>query len=422
MTHPALTTLSEEEKLFRDTVLGFARERVAPHVARMDEEGALDKSLLPGLFEMGLMGIEVPSEHGGAGGSFFDAILAIEALATVDPSVSVLVDVQNTLVLNAVLRWGSEAQKARYLPKMTSSWVGSYALSEASSGSDAFALKARAERKDGAWILNGRKLWITNASESSLFLVLATIDPSLGYKGITAFLVERDFPGFSVGKKENKLGIRASSTCELILEDCRVPEENVLGEVGKGYKIAIETLNEGRIGIGAQMLGLAQGAFDYSMRYMNERKQFGQTIASFQGVQFQYARVAMEIEAARLMVYNAARLKDAGKPFLKEAAMAKLFASEVAERTASLAVEFLGGVGFTREYPIEKLYRDAKIGKIYEGTSNLQLQTIAKIVQAEYGGRLAERGTPFPIHRRSCPHRGSRRRPPGRARSAPAGA
>jgi alkylation response protein AidB-like acyl-CoA dehydrogenase len=387
MTHPALTTLSEEEKLFRDTVLGFARERVAPHVSRMDEEGALDKSLLPSLFEMGLMGIEVPTEYNGAGGTFFDAILAVEALATVDPSVSVLVDVQNTLVLNAILRWGNEAQKARYLPRMTSSWIGSYALSEASSGSDAFALKARAVRKEGGWVLNGRKLWITNANESSLFLVLATVDPALGYKGITAFLVEREFPGFSVGKKENKLGIRASSTCELVLEDCFVPDENVLGEVGKGYKIAIETLNEGRIGIGAQMLGLAQGAFEYSVRYMNERKQFGQSIASFQGVQFQYARVAMEIEAARLMVYNAARLKDEGKPFLKEAAMAKLFASEVAERTASLAVEFLGGVGFTKEYPIEKFYRDAKIGKIYEGTSNLQLQTIAKIVQAEYGGK-----------------------------------
>lgn len=384
MTHAALTTLSEEEKMFRDSVLGFAKDRIAPHVARMDEEAALDKSLLPSLFEMGLMSIEVPSEHGGAGGSFFDAILAIEALATVDPSISVLVDVQNTLVLNALLRWGSEVQKSKYLPKMTSSWVGSYALSEASSGSDAFALKARAEKKDGHWILNGRKLWITNAGESSLFLVLATIDPSLGYKGITAFLVERGTPGFSIGKKENKLGIRASSTCELILEDCRIPEENVLGEIGKGYKIAIETLNEGRIGIGAQMLGLAQGAFDYAMRYMNERKQFGQTIASFQGVQFQYARLAMEIEAARLMVYNAARLKDAGQPFLKEAAMAKLFASEVAERSASLAVEFVGGVGFTKEYPVEKFYRDAKIGKIYEGTSNLQLQTIAKIVQAEY--------------------------------------
>jgi len=389
MTHPALTSLSDEEKLFRDTVLGFARERIGPHVARMDEEAALDKSLLPALFEMGLMAIEVPTEHGGGGGTFFDAILAIEALAMVDPSVSVLVDVQNTLVLNAILRWGSDAQKQKYLPKMASSWVGSYALSEASSGSDAFALKARATRKDGGWVLNGRKLWITNAGESSIFLVLATVDPALGYKGITAFLVEREFAGFSVGKREHKLGIRASSTCELVLEDCFVPDENVLGEVGKGYKIAIETLNEGRIGIGAQMLGLAQGAFEYSVRYMNERKQFGQSIASFQGVQFQYARVAMEIEAARLMVYNAARLKVAGQPFLKEAAMAKLFASEVAERTASLAVEFLGGVGFTKEYPMEKLYRDAKIGKIYEGTSNLQLQTIAKLVQAELGGKLA---------------------------------
>jgi butyryl-CoA dehydrogenase/short/branched chain acyl-CoA dehydrogenase len=333
---------------------------------------------------MGLMGIEVPTDHGGAGGSFFDAILAIEALATVDPSVSVLVDVQNTLVLNAILRWGSEAQKAKYLPKMTSSWVGSYALSEASSGSDAFALKARAERKDGRWVLNGRKLWITNAAESSLFLVLATVDPAQGYKGITAFLVERDFPGFSVGKKENKLGIRASSTCELILEDCEIPEENVLGEVGKGYKIAIETLNEGRIGIGAQMIGLAQGAFDYAMGYMLTREQFGEKLANFQGMQFQYADLAAQIEAARLLVYNAARLKDSGRPFLKEAAMAKLISNQTAERAASMAIEFCGGVGFTKEYPLEKFYRDAKIGQIYEGTSNMQRMTIAKQLVAEY--------------------------------------
>ncbi|RYE80908.1 MAG: acyl-CoA dehydrogenase [Myxococcales bacterium] len=388
MTPPAaLTMLSDEEKMFQKAVVDFARQRVAPHVSRMDEEASLDPALLPGLFELGLMGIEIPTEYGGAGGSFFDAILAVEALATVDPSVAVLVDVQNTLVLNAILRWGSDAQKQKYLPKMSSEWVGSYALSEASSGSDAFALKARAERKGDGWVLNGRKLWITNAAESSLFIVIANANPSQGYKGITAFLVERDTPGFSVGKKEHKLGIRASSTCELVLEDCVLPADAVLGEVGKGYKIAIETLNEGRIGIGAQMVGLAQGAFDYSMAYIHERKQFGQTIASFQGVQFQYARLAMEIEAARLMVYNAARLKDAGQPFLREAAMAKLFSSEVAERTASLAIEFLGGVGFTKEYPAEKFFRDSKIGKIYEGTSNMQLQTIAKLVSADFGGK-----------------------------------
>jgi len=350
----------------------------------MDEKGALDPSILPSLFELGLMGVEVPENYGGAGSSFFNAILAVEALAVVDPSVSVLVDVQNTLVANALLRWSNEGQKEKYLPRLCKDWVGSYALSEAGSGSDAFALQARATQKDGRWVLNGRKLWITNANESSLFLVLANVDPSKGYRGITAFLVERDFPGFSVGKKENKLGIRASSTCELVLEDCEVPAENVLGEVGKGYKIAIETLNEGRIGIGAQMIGLAQGAFDQAMRYMSERKQFGQSIASFQGMQFQYARVATEIEAARLMVYNAARRKDAGLPFVKEAAMAKLFSSEVAERTASLCVEFFGGVGFTKEYPAEKFFRDAKIGKIYEGTSNMQLATIAKLLQSEY--------------------------------------
>ncbi|WP_437945585.1 acyl-CoA dehydrogenase [Sorangium sp. So ce296] len=384
MSHPPLTQLSDEERLFRDSVLDFARKRVAPRAAAMDEQGALDRDLLPPLFDLGLMGIEIPESYGGSGASFFNAILAVEALAVVDPSVSVLIDVQNTLVANALLRWGSDAQKERYLPRLSREWVGSYALSEAGSGSDAFALAARAERKGDRWVLNGRKLWITNANESSLFLVFASVDPSKGYKGITAFVVERTSPGFSVGKKENKLGIRASSTCELVLEDCEVPEGNVLGEVGKGYKIAIETLNEGRIGIGAQMLGLAAGAFEHAMRYMGERKQFGQSIASFQGVQFQYARVAMEIEAARLLVYNAARLKDAGQPFVKEAAMAKLFASEVAERAASLCIEFMGGVGFTKDYPVEKLYRDAKIGKIYEGTSNMQLSTIAKMLQAEY--------------------------------------
>ncbi|HTV25944.1 MAG TPA: acyl-CoA dehydrogenase [Polyangiaceae bacterium] len=380
----ALTTLTEEERLLSDSVLGFARERVAPLVARMDEESRLDPSLLPSLFELGLMGIEIPDSYGGAGGSFMNAILAVEALARVDASLAVVVDVQNTLVDNALLRWGNSEQKQRYLPQLASSWVGSYALSEQGSGSDAFALAARAERKGDGWTLHGRKLWITNAAEANLFIVLANIDPSQGYRGITAFLVERGFGGFEVGKKENKLGIRASSTCELILEGCHVPNENVLGEVGKGYKIAIETLNEGRIGIGAQMLGIAQGAFDYAMGYIHERKQFNKPIADFQGVQFQYARMATEIEAARLLVYNAARLKDAGQPFVKEAAMAKLTASEVAERSASLAVELLGGVGFTKDYPVEKFYRDAKIGKIYEGTSNMQLATIAKLLQADY--------------------------------------
>jgi alkylation response protein AidB-like acyl-CoA dehydrogenase len=376
----ALTDLRDEERLFFDTVLAFARDRVAPKVREMDETGALDSALVSALFELGVMGVEIPAEYGGAGSSFFNAVLAVQAFARVDPSVAVLVDVQNTLVENALLRWGSPEQKARYCPKLASEWVGSYALSEASSGSDAFALKTRADRRGGRFVLNGRKLWITNAHESSLFIVFANVDPDKGYKGITAFLVERDFAGFSVGKKEDKLGIRASSTCELLLDDCEVPLENVLGEVGRGYKIAIEALNEGRIGIGAQMLGLAEGAFAQAMTYMRERVQFGKPIAEFQGMQFQYARVAMEIEAARLLVYNAARLKDAGQPFVKEAAMAKLFASEVAERTASLCVEFFGGIGFTRECPAEKFYRDAKIGKIYEGTSNMQLATIAKLL------------------------------------------
>ena len=383
MTAP-LTRLSDEERMFRDAVLGYAREQIGPKVHEMDKAGAIDKALLPGLFELGVMGIEVPSDYGGAGSSFFNAILAVEAFAVVDPSLSVLVDVQNTLVNNAILRWASDEQKQRYFPRMCSEWVGSYALSESGSGSDAFALKCRAEKRGEKWILNGRKLWITNGAESSLFIVFANVDFEKGYKGITAFLVERDFAGFTVGKKEDKLGIRASSTCELVLEDCEVPAENVLGEVGRGYKIAIETLNEGRIGIGAQMIGLAQGAFDYAMRYMLERQQFGKPIADFQGLQFQYAQVATEIEAARLMVYNAARLKDAGQSFVREAAMAKLFSSQVAERTASLCVEFLGGVGFTKEFPVEKFFRDAKIGKIYEGTSNMQLQTIAKLLQSAY--------------------------------------
>jgi alkylation response protein AidB-like acyl-CoA dehydrogenase len=386
MPAPALTQLSEEERLFKDSVLAFARERVASKVSKMDHDAAMDREIVRGLFDLGVMAVEVPSALGGAESSFFNAILAVEALATVDPSVAVLVDVQNTLVNNALVRWCNDEQKQRYLPRMASEWVGSYALSEAGSGSDAFALATRAEKRGDEWVLNGRKLWITNGGKSSLFIVFANVDPSKGYKGITAFLVERAFPGFSVGKKEDKLGIRASSTVELVLEDCHVPANNVLGEVGKGYKIAIETLNEGRIGIGAQMIGLAQGAFDFAMKYMLERKQFGKAIADFQGMQFQYARVAMEIEAARLMVYNAARLKDAGQDFVKEAAMAKLFSSEVAERVASQCVEFVGGVGFTKEYPLEKFYRDAKIGKIYEGTSNMQLSTIAKILQSAYGG------------------------------------
>jgi alkylation response protein AidB-like acyl-CoA dehydrogenase len=375
-----LTVLSDEERMFKDSVLSYAKERVAPKVAEMDHSASMDTSLLPGLFELGVMGIEVPAEYGGADSSFFNAILTIEALAYVDPSLSVLVDVQNTLVNNAILRWGNDEQKRRYLPRMCREWVGSYALSEPSSGSDAFALQTRAEQRGDHFVLNGRKLWITNGAESSLFIVFATVDPAQGYRGITAFLIEKGFPGFGIGKKEDKLGIRASSTVELILEDCEVPAGNVLGEIGRGYKIAIETLNEGRIGIGAQMLGTASGAFDYAMSYMRERKQFNKAIAEFQGMQFQYARVAMEIEAARLMVYNAARLKDAGKNFVKEAAMAKLFASEVAERTTSQCVEFLGGVGFTKDFPVEKFFRDSKIGKIYEGTSNMQLQTIAKLL------------------------------------------
>lgn len=387
MTTRALTALTEDEKMFADTVHAWATSKIGPLVHEMDEKARMDPSIVPGLFEMGLMGIEVPEQYGGAGSDIFTACLAIEALAKVDPSVSVLCDVQNTLVNNALVRWGTEAQKERYLPKMCTEWVGSYCLSESGSGSDAFALKCRAEKRGDRWALNGQKLWITNANESSVFLVLANTDFEKGYKGITAFIVEKGTPGFSVGKKEDKLGIRASSTCEIVLENCEVPEENVLGAVGIGYKVAIETLNEGRIGIGAQMVGLAQGAFDYAMGYMLEREQFGQSIASFQGMQFQYARVAADIEQARLLVYNAARLKDAGLPFLKEAAMAKLISSEVAERTASMCIEFLGGVGFTKEYPAEKYYRDAKIGKIYEGTSNMQLMTIAKLLQGEYGKR-----------------------------------
>jgi alkylation response protein AidB-like acyl-CoA dehydrogenase len=375
-----LTRLSDDEKLFRDSVRQFAQQTIQPLVREMDEQQHFAPGLVDQLFSLGLMGIEVPEQFGGPGGTFFEAVLAVEEISAIDPSVGVLVDVQNTLCINALIRWGSAAQKQQFLPRLAVDTVGAYALSEASSGSDAFALQTRAQKSDDGYILNGRKLWITNALEAGLFIIFATVDPSAGYRGITAFLVEKDFPGFSVGKKEDKLGIRASSTCELILEDCHVPAANVLGEVGKGYKIAIETLNEGRIGIGAQMLGLAQGAWNHSAKYAKERKQFGQPIASFQGVQFQLAQMAIEIESVRLMVYNAARLKDAGDSFIKEAAMAKYQASQVAERVASLAVEIYGGYGFVKDYPVEKLFRDSKIGKIYEGTSNMQLATIAKML------------------------------------------
>jgi len=375
-----LTTLSEDETLFRDNVRRFAEEKIRPLVKEMDEKGVFDHGLIEQFFQLGLMGIEVPEQYGGAGGTFFEAILGVEEFSRVDASAGVVVDVQNTLVANALLKWANEAQKKKYLHKLTSDTVGAYALSEAGSGSDAFALQTKAELRGSDFVLNGRKLWITNSKEAGLFILFATVDASKGYKGITAFLVEKNFPGFAVGKKEDKLGIRASSTCELILEDCRVPKENVLGEAGKGYKIAIETLNEGRIGIGAQMLGVACGAWEYAARYAQERKQFGKPIAEFQGIQFQIAQMATEIEAARLMVYNAARMKDAGLDFVKEAAMAKLFASQVAERVTSLAIEIYGGYGFTKDYPVEKYWRDAKIGKIYEGTSNMQLATIAKLL------------------------------------------
>ncbi len=375
---PALTSLSDEETAFAEALSSFFREQVGPHVSRMDHEQQLDLSLLPMFFEMGLMGIEVPETMGGAGGNFFLSILVIEEAAIVDPSISVLIDVQNTLVINAIRRWGSEEQQGRFLPRLAKDTVGSYALSESSSGSDAFALRCRAEQDGDDWVLNGNKLWITNANEAGLFLVFANTNLDLGYKGITAFVVERGMDGFIIGKKEDKLGIRASSTCELIFENVRVPAANVLGPVGKGYKVAIETLNEGRIGIGAQMVGLAQGALNASIDYSKEREQFGQPIANFQAIQHQIAQAATDIEAARLMVYNAARLKDSGKPFIHQAAMAKLFSSQVAERVASVAVDIHGGNGFTREYPVEKFYRDSKIGKIYEGTSNMQLSTIAK--------------------------------------------
>jgi alkylation response protein AidB-like acyl-CoA dehydrogenase len=375
--HP-LSILADDEQLFRDSVLEFARAEVAPLVREMDEQARLPRALVDKLFELGVMGIEVPEAHGGAGATFFHAVLAVEALSQVDASVGVLVDVQNTLVVNALARWGSEDVKRRYLPRLAHRAVGAYALSEAGSGSDAFALTTRAVEQDDGFALRGRKLWITNADEAELFIVFATVDPEAGYRGITAFLVERGMPGFTIGHKEDKLGIRASSTCELILENCQVPCANVLGEVGKGYKVAIETLNEGRIGIGAQMLGIAQAALDHAVRYTKERRQFGKPIAEFQAVQHQLARAATDLESARLLVYNAARLRDAGRPFLTEAAMCKLASSEMAERVTSLAVNLFGGYGFVKDYPVEKLYRDAKIGQIYEGTTNLQLQTIAK--------------------------------------------
>jgi butyryl-CoA dehydrogenase/short/branched chain acyl-CoA dehydrogenase len=375
-----LTDLSEDEKAFREVVRHFAEEKIRPLVRKMDEASEIPRELIDACFELGVMGVEIPEQYGGAGATFFMSALAVEELARVDPSLAVLVDVQNTLCNNAILRWGSEDQKARYFPRLASRWVGAYALSEAGSGSDAFALACRAVDEGDHYELTGRKLWITNAGEAELFIVMANLDPSKGYKGITSFLVERTFPGFSVGKKEDKLGIRASSTCELILEGCRVPKENVLGEPGKGYRIAIETLNEGRIGIGAQMVGLAQGAFEHAVRYSQERSQFGKPIAEFQAIQFLLADLATEIEASRLLTYNAARLRDVGLPFVKEAAMAKLYASRAAEKVASKVIEVHGGYGFTREYPVEKYFRDQKVGQIYEGTSNMQLLVIAKQV------------------------------------------
>jgi alkylation response protein AidB-like acyl-CoA dehydrogenase len=380
--HP-LTALSEEEELFQKTVREFADQEIVPRAAEMDREGKLDPDLIPKLYDLGILAIETPERWGGAGGSFFLSILAVEEVSRADPSVGVVVDVQNTLVANAILRWGTEPQKKKFLSKMASGALAAYALSEESSGSDAFALQCRAVEDGDGYRLTGRKLWITNGADAELFLVFANANPDEGYRGITCFVVERDFDGFEVGRKEDKLGIRASSTCELILENVRVPRENVLGAVGQGYKVSIETLNEGRIGIGAQMVGLSQRALEEALAYTAERKQFGRPIGDFQAVQFTLARMATEVEAARLMVYNAARLKDAGETFVKQAAMTKLFASEVAERVTSQALELFGGVGYTKECPVEKLYRDAKIGKIYEGTSNMQLQTIARLVQRD---------------------------------------
>jgi alkylation response protein AidB-like acyl-CoA dehydrogenase len=381
-TSNALTVLSEEEELFRASVREFAEGEIKPRVEAMEHAGKLDPNLIKQCFELGLMAIETPEEYGGAGSSFFNAILAIEELARVDASTSVFVDVQNTLVTNAIIRWANDDLKKKYLPQMAENKVGAYALSEAGSGSDAFALKTKAIDKGDFWEISGQKLWITNGMEAEIFIVFATIDTNAGYKGITAFVVEKDFEGFSIGKKEDKLGIRASSTTELILDSCRVPKENVLGEIGKGYKVSIETLNEGRIGIGAQMIGIARGAFEAALDYTNEREQFGKKINDFQVVQFQLAEMAIDIEAARLLVYNAARLKDAGKPFLKEAAMAKVYSSRVAEKVSSKAIELFGGYGYVKDYPVEKFWRDSKIGAIYEGTTNMQLQTIAKLIMS----------------------------------------
>lgn len=380
LSNTGLTVLSEEEELFRASVREFAEGEVRPKVEAMEHASKLDQDLIKQCFDLGLMAIESPEEYGGAGSTIFNAILAIEELARVDASVSVFVDVHNTLVTNAFMRWASDEQKKKYMPQLASSRVGAYALSEAGSGSDAFALKTRAVDRGDHYELNGQKLWITNGNEADIFVLFATVDPDAGYKGITAFIVEKGFDGFSVGKKEDKLGIRASSTTEIILDNCKVPKENVLGEVGKGYKVSIETLNEGRIGIGAQMLGIAQGAYECALKYTQEREQFGQAIGSFQAVQFQLAEMAVEIEATRLLVYNAARLKDAGKSFLKEAAIAKLYSSRCAERVSSKAIELYGGYGYVKDYPVEKFWRDSKIGSIYEGTSNMQLQTIAKLI------------------------------------------
>ena len=375
-----LTMLGEDEQMFQQSVREFAIEKIRPLVHKMDHDAKMDPELIKSFFELGIMGIEIPEQYGGAGSTFFNAVLVVEELSHVDASCGVLVDVQNTLVNNAIIRWGTDAQKSAYLPRLASDTIGAYALSEAGSGSDAFALALKAEEKGDEFVLNGQKLWITNAAEAGVFIVFANANPEAGYKGITAFLVDRDTPGFTIGKKEDKTGIRASSTCELMFDNCRIPRANVLGEIGKGYKIAIETLNEGRIGIGAQMLGVARGALEHAIAYAKERKQFGEPIASFQGIQFQIAQAATELEAARLLVYNAARLKDSNKPFLREAAMAKLFSSQVAERVTSISVEIFGGNGYTKEYPVEKFWRDSKIGKIYEGTSNMQLATIAKTI------------------------------------------
>jgi len=375
-----ISQLTEDEQMLKEATADFAQSSIAPRVHKMDEQAKLEQSLIDECFEMGLMGVEIPEKYDGAGGTFMMSIVAIEQLSRVDASVGVFMDVQNTLVNNAFLNFGSEDIKDKYLAQLATKKVGAYCLSEASSGSDAFALKATAKLDGDHYILNGAKLWITNANEADIFIVFATANPEAGYKGITAFVVERSFEGFSVGKKEDKLGIRASSTCEILLEDCRVPKENILGELGKGYKVAIETLNEGRIGIGAQMIGLAQGAFEATLAYVKERKQFGHAVSDNQGVQFQLARMATDIETARLLVYNSARLKMAGKNFLKEAAMAKFYSSEVAERVSSMAIDLFGGNGYVKEYPVEKFYRDAKIGKIYEGTTNMQLSTIAKLL------------------------------------------